>query len=227
MQAPDYFEQIQQSLLSHARPENMAGMEAYMLHQFSFLGIKTPERRALIKALGQPMFSAEEVLQLAEALWGLRYREYHYVAIDTLARHKKVLQQEHVPELIRLAQQHSWWDSVDGLNAVVGDILLIAKKRGQPVRDVMDQALQHEVMWVRRMAMTHQLGWRLDTDAQGLASYAKSLAKEEDFFIRKAIGWAFRDYARWNPIFVREFFAQNEKDFAKLSVREALKHLGS
>lgn len=227
MQAPDYFEQIQQSLLSHARPENMAGMEAYMLHQFSFLGIKTPERRALIKSLGQPMFKAEQVLQLAEALWGLRYREYHYVAIDILARHKKVLQVEHAPDLIRLAQLQSWWDSVDGLNAVVGDILLLAKKRGHAAHDLMDQALQHEVMWVRRMAMTHQLGWRLDTDAQRLAMYAKSLAQEEDFFIRKAIGWAFRDYGRWNPSFVQEFFKQHEKDFAKLSVREALKHLST
>ncbi|MBC3881991.1 DNA alkylation repair protein [Undibacterium sp. LX40W] len=225
MQAPDYFEQIQQSLIAHARPENMAGMEAYMLHQFSFLGIKTPERRALIKSLGQPMFTAEQVLQLAEALWGLRYREYHYVAIDTLARHRKVLQVEHVPQLLHLAQQRSWWDSVDGLNAVIGDILLPAKKRGQAAHDLMDQALQHDVMWVRRMVMTHQLGWRLDTDARRLATYAKSLAKEDDFFIRKAIGWAFRDYGRWNPTFVREFFTEYEKEFAKLSVREALKHL--
>lgn len=227
MNAPDYFEQIQQSFISHARPENMAGMEAYMLHQFSFLGIKTPERRQLIKELGRPMFKAEQVLQLAQALWGLPYREYHYVAIDTLARHKKVLQVEHVPALMRLAQTQSWWDSVDGLNAVIGDILLLARLRGEAAHEIMDQALHDEDMWLRRMAMTHQLGWRLHTDAPRFAQYATALADEKEFFIRKAIGWAFRDYGRWNPHFVRDFFAGSESRFSNLTVREALKHLAA
>jgi 3-methyladenine DNA glycosylase AlkD len=73
--------------------------------------------------------------------------------------------------------------------------------------------------------MTHQLGWRLQTDTTRLFSYALQLAAEEDFFIRKAIGWALRDYARWQPAQVRDFVSAHQMQLSSLSVREALKHL--
>ena len=100
----DYFEKLQQCFIANARPENMAAMEAYMLNQFHFLGIKAPQRRALMKEVGLPKWSAEDVLQLARALWTLPYREYHYVAIDQLARHVKVLRTEHIATMFELAQ---------------------------------------------------------------------------------------------------------------------------
>lgn len=224
MRITDYFEQLQQLFISHARPENMAAMEAYMLHQFPFLGIKAPQRRDLVKQLGRQRWNADEVMQLAQALWTLPYREYHYVAIDHLARHAKVLQLKHLDDLLALAQHSAWWDSVDGLAGVVGDVLRLSKEQCSP-RSSMDRAITHDCMWVRRIAMTHQLGWRLQTDSQCLADYALALAKEDDFFIRKAIGWALRDYARWNPHFVTTFCRNHGERLSKLSVREAMKHL--
>ena len=88
----------------------------------------------------------------------------------------------------------------------------------------MDAALSHESLWIRRIAMTHQLGWRLETDTGRLFRYAENLAPEEDFFIRKAIGWALRDYARWNSRAVQKFLAESTQSFSALSVREACKH---
>ena len=196
-----------------------------MLDQFRFLGIKAPQRRALMKEVGLPKWSAEDVLQLARALWTLPYREYHYVAIDQLARHVKVLRAEHIAVMFELAQEHSWWDSVDGLAGVIGDVLLRERQAQVNPRDVMDPALEHASMWIRRIAMTHQLGWRMQTDAQCLSDYALRLSHEKDFFIRKAIGWSMRDYGRWNPMFVRDFFAEHGQQFSNLTQREALKHL--
>jgi hypothetical protein len=46
---------------------------------------------------------------------------------------------------------------------------------------------------------------------------------DSDFFLRKAIGWALRDYARTNPAWVRSFAETHE--LSPLSRREALKHL--
>lgn len=221
----DYFEKLQQCFIANARPENMAAMEAYMLNQFHFLGIKAPHRRALMKEVGLPKWSAGDVLQLARALWTLPYREYHYLAIDQLARHVKVLRVEHIAVMLKLAQEHSWWDSVDGLAGVIGDVLLREKQANVSPRDVMDPAVEHASLWVRRIAMTHQLGWRLQTDVQCLSDYALRLADEKDFFIRKAIGWSMRDYGRWNPAFVRGFFAEHAPRFSNLTQREALKHL--
>ncbi|WMW80838.1 DNA alkylation repair protein [Undibacterium cyanobacteriorum] len=225
MHITDYFEQLQQVFIRHARPENMAAMEAYMLDQFQFLGIKAPQRRALMKELGAPRWSAEQVLELAQALWTLPYREYHYVAVDQLARHVKILQPQHVGTLLELAQSQSWWDSVDGLAGVIGDILLLDQKQHGPRDTSMDAALEHPCMWLRRIAMTHQLGWRLETNTERLQTYALRLADEKEFFIRKAIGWALRDYGRWNKEFVVQFCRHNDKLLSPLSLREALKHL--
>lgn len=73
--------------------------------------------------------------------------------------------------------------------------------------------------------MIHQLGWKTNTDTDRLSRYALQLANESEFFIRKAIGWAFRDYAKCNPEFVARFMKKNGALFSNLSVREATKNL--
>ena len=51
----------------------------------------------------------------------------------------------------------------------------------------------------------------------------ESAINDSDFFLRKAIGWALRDYARTNTAWVRSFAETHE--LSPLSRREALKHL--
>ncbi len=46
---------------------------------------------------------------------------------------------------------------------------------------------------------------------------------DSDVFLRKAIGWALRDYARTDPAWVRSFTDTHE--LSPLSRREALRHL--
>ena len=108
---------------------------------------------------------------------------------------------------------------------VIGDIVLNEKNKGVPSQNVMDAWLMDSDFWVRRAAMIHQLGWRLHTDTQRLSHYALTLSSESEFFIRKAIGWACRDYAKWNPAFVRGLMTRHAATFSKLTVREATKHL--
>lgn len=90
----------------------------------------------------------------------------------------------------------------------------------------MDDCLAHTHLWVRRVAMLHQLGWKAHTDQHRLFRYALALASEKDFFIRKAIGWALRDHARHQPDAVRAFLAQHAQHLSDLTRREAGKHLG-
>jgi 3-methyladenine DNA glycosylase AlkD len=89
----------------------------------------------------------------------------------------------------------------------------------------MDAALHDESFWIRRIAMTHQLGWRLETDEARLFGYALRLAPEREFFIRKAVGWALRDYAKWAPQAVGGFVAAHRERLSPLTLREATKHL--
>lgn len=221
---------IEAALRALADAQQAVPMKAYMLGQFEFLGIRAgPRREALKQALqGLPQFAgtADELLALAHALWLLPEREFRYAATDLLAMHHKRLKVNALLSILQLVQTDPWWDTVDGLAAVVGDILLRAKTSQPDVQRHMDAGLVHPDLWVRRVAMLHQLGWREQTDQHRLFRYALTLAPETDFFIRKAIGWALRDHARTQPEAVRAFLARHAGELSGLTRREAGKHLG-
>ena len=221
---------IEAALRAQADAQQAVPMKAYMLGQFEFLGIRAgPRREALKQALkGLPQFTgtADELLALARALWRLPEREFRYAAIDLLAKHHKRLDVNALPSILQLVQTDPWWDTVDGLAGVVGDVLLRAKSSQPDVQRHMDACLVHTHLWVRRVAMLHQLGWREQTDQHRLFRYALTLAPETDFFIRKAIGWALRDHARTQPDVVRTFLTRHAGQLSGLTRREAGKHLG-
>lgn len=216
---------IEAALRPLAQAQQAASMKAYMLGQFEFLGIRAGPRRAALKALPPFTGTANELLQLTEALWRLPEREFRYAAVDLLAQHHKRLDPGALPRLLQLVQTDAWWDTVDGLAGVVGDIWLRAKASQTDVQRHMDACLLHPSLWVRRVAMLHQLGWKAQTDQDRLFRYALALAHEKDFFIRKAIGWALRDHARTEPDAVRGFLVQHAERLSGLTLREAGKHL--
>lgn len=203
-----------------ADAERAPAMRAYMREQFPFLGIATPARRNTLKPLLNSLKGAPagELLDLASELWALPEREYQYAAIDLLASHWKQLDMADLPALQAMVLRKSWWDSVDGMAGVIGDVLRFE-------HDGMDQALKHENFWMRRIALLHQLGWRGKTDEARLFEYSLSLGQENEFFIQKAIGWALRDYARHAPDNVARFIRESRSRLSSLSVREAGKHL--
>jgi len=216
---------LQHALRAAADPANAIPMRAYMLNQFAFLGIRATPRRDAVKQWVRGPFTQEELLWLACALWDLPEREFHYTAVDLLARHHKKLTVEALPGIVALVQRNAWWDSVDGLAGVAGDILLAARSTQPTIQTIADTWLVHENLWVRRLAMLHQLGWKERTDAARLMRYALALGEEKDFFIRKAIGWALRDYARTAPDAVQTFLKENVGRLSGLTLREAGKHL--
>lgn len=57
--------------------------------------------------------------------------------------------------------------------------------------------------WRRRTAVICQVGAKQDTDRALLASAVEATIGDSDFFLRKGIGRALRDYARTAPDWVR------------------------
>jgi 3-methyladenine DNA glycosylase AlkD len=202
-----------------ADPVQAQGMAAYMKHQFRYLGIATPARRAACAQLVRK-FDGDPV-PVAKALWKLDEREYQYVAVDLLRRHGKRLDGSDLPALEALVQSKSWWDCVDALVPTIGEI--VYRERSLAAR--MDELIEAEDFWLRRVAILHQLAWKDETDNRRLFRYCLHCAGEKEFFIRKAIGWALRQYARTAPDKVRRFVDQHGGKLSGLSVREATKHL--
>lgn len=214
---------VQAALAPLAHAENAAAMRAYMRNRFEYLGIPTPGRRAATRPLIRSFAHADaaSLRAASQALWQMPEREYQYAAVDLLAHHAKVLALSDLDWLIELAQQKSWWDSVDALVKTIGKIVRSEGAKGQRR---MDRALRSEDFWVRRIAMIHQLGWRGDTDTVRLFRYADHLAHEKEFFIRKAIGWALRDYAWHDWRAVQKYLKTAHMRLSPLSCREAMKN---
>jgi 3-methyladenine DNA glycosylase AlkD len=195
-------------------------MRAYMRDQFPFLGIATPARREALKPAigafkGAP---SAELLSVATELWQLPEREYQYAALDLMAAHWKQFGSADLPALLDFVLRKAWWDSVDGMAGIIGDVLRFEHHE-------MDSALKHDSFWMRRIALLHQLGWRGRTDEMRLFRYSLALGHENEFFIQKAIGWALRDYARHAPHNVAQFINENKAGLSKLTIREAAKHI--
>ena len=207
---------------SVADPTAAPAMAAYMKHRFEFFGVKAPQRRAATKATmaAAELASGDELIEFARACWEEPEREFQYVAQDALGANVTRLESRHLPGIRDLVTTRSWWDTVDTLAAwSVGGLV-----RADPsLAAEMDRWIDDEDIWVARSAILHQLRSKDATDADRLFDYAERRAGDTEFFIRKAIGWALREYARTDPHAVRAFVDTHE--LSGLTRREALKHL--
>lgn len=222
-----FLRSIEDVLRARADAEQALRMRAYLLDQFPFLGLPAPVRRDAVKDLSRAFRpSAEELLEVAHALWEHPEREFRYTAIDLLGKQVRRLGPGHLPALLSLLRREPWWETVDGLSGVIGKLLLGQVQAGHAqAAEVTEEWIVHPDLWVRRCAMLHQLGWRLATDTARLSRHALRLAPEPDVFLRKATGWALRDFARWNPAWVGDFLRGHRAHFSGLTLREAGKHL--
>ncbi len=219
--AEDCASRLQGAFSAAYDPVRARGMAKYMRDLFPFAGIPTPERTALqrqaLAALPKPL--ASEVIAAATLLWELDEREYQYAACALLARHAKLLSPGDLPAVRRLVESKSWWDTVDTLASnVVGPMVA-----GHPELSAeMDLWISDENIWVARTAILHQLRYKSSTDRGRLFRYCELQAAHPDFFIRKAIGWALREYSKTDGDAVRGFVASHETALSPLSRKEAL-----
>ncbi|WP_327664426.1 MULTISPECIES: DNA alkylation repair protein [unclassified Streptomyces] len=208
-----------------ADPERAAQMRAYMKDVAPFLGLTSPVRRELTKVVlvGTPRPDESDLAAVALRCWALPEREYAYFGIDYLRRHVGRLTSGFLPVARELVITVPWWDTVDHLAAhIVGGLVAADPK----LRADMDAWIGDENLWVARTALLHQLRHKDATDTDRLFAYCLRQSGHPDFFIRKAIGWALREYAKTDADAVRSFVAAHRDTLSPLSVREALKNVG-
>lgn len=209
------------ALSAHRDPERAVGMARYMRDQFPFLGIPTGERRALHREAiaGLPPPGEADLTGLAVALYALPEREYQYVAVDHLVRHVRVCGAGFLAVARELITTKSWWDTVDGLAARVVGPLVVAHPA---LADEMDRWIEDDNTWLARTAILHQLTYKGRTDEVRLFRCCERRAGDREFFIRKAIGWALREYSKTDPDAVQAFIARNDTKLSGLSKREGM-----
>ncbi|KAK2148153.1 hypothetical protein LSH36_512g02037 [Paralvinella palmiformis] len=221
---------LERLLVKACNPADAQPMKKYMRNQFEYFGVKTPKRKEIMKQVFHTMTdpSSGEVLSVAKLLWTRDQRELHYCAVDILIKYKSLLASNaqicaQSANVVRhLLTEKSWWDTVDLLASnVVGHM---ASTQPSHMKPLLDKWITTDNMWLRRTAILHQLKYKGNTDEMTLFRYCMKCSDEDEFFIRKAIGWALREYHKTNPGAVRDFVAEHKNRLAPLSVKEALKH---
>ncbi len=197
-------------------------MAAYMKGIAPFFGVPAPQRRVIQREVFAGWNPDErDAIEFATGAWRVDERELQYAGCDLLERTVQRASAELLPTLEQLITTKSWWDTVDALARSVGGLVL----RYPDLGNEMDRWIGSDDIWVARVAIIHQLRFKTATNADRLFGYCERRASDTEFFVRKAIGWALREYAKTDPNAVREFVTTHERSLSGLSKREALKHL--
>lgn len=207
-----------------ADPGRAGPMAAYMKDRFAFFGIPSPARRTLQReVLGRWRPEQSELVAFTDAAFTHDEREVQYAACDLVARHGRRCSAALVDDLGRWITTRSWWDTVDAFARPTGE-----QVRAHPeLVAVMDRWIDADDRWLVRIAILHQLHARDATDPDRLFRYCARRAGDAEFFVRKAIGWALREYAKTDPGAVRAFVVAHAGELSPLSRREALRRIGT
>jgi len=119
---------------------------AFVLDQFAFLGIRVAQRRETWRGLPKLSgWAASELLTLAHKHWQLPKPKFQHAALDLPVKHHRQLGPDNVAHLLQMVQRKPWWDTVDGLAGVAGDVLLRASPAQPGFQGAMDACLLHPI----------------------------------------------------------------------------------
>jgi len=226
MSPADAVAHAQSALAARRDPDKAAAMQSYMKTEMPFYGVQKPGREPILRHLVREFAPAdrEEYEAIVTALWELPHREEKYLALGVAAGFPQFIVPESLPLYKRFIVEGAWWDFVDETATHMIRELVI--DRPGETWPVVDGWVDDDDMWLRRAAIICQVGAKERTDADRLWRYCASRAHEREFFIRKAIGWALRDYPRTDPGAVAGFVDRHRDGLSGLSFREATKHIG-
>lgn len=215
------FIKIKKAFALHHNEANALSMSAYMRNQFKFYGIKADQRR---KIYSQELKTTSCIdWNVIYDAWNDEYRESQYFALDYLLKFRKFLTYDDIKRLEVLARNKAFWDSIDVLDGIYGSIVL---------KDIESKAVMLEYstdsdIWIRRVAIDHQLEYKQYTDTELLSKIIINNLDSKEFFINKAIGWSLREYSKTNVKWVVRFLNKYQAYLSPLSIREASRYIAN
>lgn len=216
-----YIQNVRKVFLQHKNRENASPMKRYMKNQFEFLGIKSPERRALQREFLQKKVlpAPKDIEYVIKELWAMPEREFQYFGMELLEKYVKKSDRKIVELFEFMIVNKSWWDTVDMIaQKLVGAFFL---NHRVPVEQYTEKWMKSGNIWLQRTVILFQLKYKSNTDLVLLFKNIKKLSGSKEFFIQKAIGWVLREYSKIDPQTVKAFVKENPLE--PLSRREALR----
>jgi len=212
-------------LAAAADPEKAGPMAAYMKSSAPFYGVMAKQRNTVVAELVRefPANSSKEYAARVRSLWAGSFREDRYVAISYARSFPRFITISNLRMYRTMIVQGSWWDYVDEIAShLVGSVLMVQPDLTTPR---VAAWIGDEDLWLRRTSIICQLRRKSSTDVELLDQACTQNLTDPDFFIRKAIGWALREYAKTEPRWVLAYVQEHRDHLSGLTLREATKHL--
>lgn len=219
----DIIKKLEKLFLNNANEENQYQMEKYLRNQFSFYGIKKPERTKIEKKIVDETknYNNDEIITLMQKIHIHNCkRELVYTAQQIGLKNVNKFTYENIEKIMELTLIDPWWENTDGYIGIIKRWLL---KNPQYTEKFIKQYYKQKNFWLRRSSIICQLGHKEKTNFKLLKMAIESNQKDSEFFIQKAIGWSLRDYSKTNPQEVKEFV--EEIELTGLAQKEALKYI--
>jgi 3-methyladenine DNA glycosylase AlkD len=219
---------LRKRLMTAGDAARASAQQAYMKSSMPYAGVPMSNVRSIARdVLGAlALDEADAWADTIRAIWrGAQVREERYAAIvlARLPRHRAHRTPAALPLYEELIVTGAWWDFVDEIAVhLVGELLSAHPK---PVTKTLTVWSRDDDLWKRRTAIIAQLGFKDATDADSLFRWIEPSLASKEFFLRKAIGWALREYSKTAPDVVRRYVAEHADELSPLSRREALKVL--
>ena len=216
-----YLKKLEELYVRHADPVRAVPMKKYMKDKFEYFGISSPDRKVIyrefFKSEGLPRIN--ELDGIVKLLWKKPQREYQYFAMILLQKMEKKFDLGILQLYEYAITEKSWWDTVDFIASNLAGPLLERNRDEIPV--ITGKWMDSGNMWLQRTALLFQLKYKKETDKELLFSLCEKLSDRKEFFIRKAIGWALREYSKTSPGMVSEFIFNTK--LSPLSVKEGMR----
>ena len=226
MRIPEIVSYVPEHLAEQANPEKAEGMARYLKTEMRFYGVQKPGLVPIVRHLKKeyPPSNRDEYEETVLALWELPHREEKYIAQGYATSFPKFMVPDSLPLYRRMVVEGAWWDFVDEVATHMVRHLVI--NYPDETWQTVDTWIDSDDMWLRRTAIICQVGAKEHTDTDRLFRFCAARMHEPEFFIRKAIGWALREFAKTDPEAVAAFVTRHREGLSGLSYREATKHIG-
>jgi len=220
---------LRASLRAGANPDRAPGQQAYMKSAIPYYGLTAPEMKLAFKGplATHTLPDRDDWERAIRELWDhVTHREEWYAAIG-IASHRAyrhwTTELASLPLYEHMIRTGAWWDVCDSIGeSLVGSVL---RTHPEAVTPLMRQWSRDEHLWIRRVSILCQLKSKTQTDRELLSDCIQPSLDDKDFFARKGIGWALREFSKTDPVWVRRFVTAHADRLSGLSRREALKWL--
>jgi 3-methyladenine DNA glycosylase AlkD len=204
-----------------------AGAKAYLKSDLEFVGVAAKPLRAVARAFldDHPDLERRALLELVRSLWRRPVFELKAVAVALLEKKASELEVDDLEVVEELIRTSHTWALVDWLSTKVA--APVVESDLPTARGTLARWSEHENFWVRRASMLSLLPALRSGGGEFelFAAFASRMVREEEFFIRKAIGWVLREVGKRRPDLTFDFLADHIDEVSALTLREGSKYL--